>query len=168
MGVKDSLGNEVVAPYEASLIGENQYHMKAIRARLGAELLAHGSGQEVWFFSLASNAAWPLEVEDPLKTFKIQPFIKPSREPVELGACPAIESDYTQKWLRPYPPGNLEVNGASESASYFSGEDVLITWSLIDEFDLGILNRWQESTDTKPVGVIRVCDEFGTVVLQHI
>lgn len=162
------IGNEVLAPYEASLIGENQYHMKAIRARLGTELLNHGSGQEVWFFSLASNAAWPVESEDPNQTFKIQPFIKPSREPVELGACPAIESDYTQKWLRPYPPVNLEVNGASESASYSSGGDILITWSLIDEFDLGILNRWKESTDSKPVGVIRVCDEFGTVVLEHI
>ena len=107
-------------------------------------------------------------MEDPLQTFKIQPFIKPSREPVELGACVAIESGYTQKWLRPYPPRNLEVNVASESASYLSGEDVLITWSLIDEFDLGILNRWKVSTDPKPVGVIRVCDEFGTVVLEHI
>ena len=99
---------------------------------------------------------------------KIQQFIKPSREPVELGACPAIESDYTQKWLRPYPPGNLEVNGASESATYASGEDILITWILIDEFDLGVLNRWKESKDPKTVGVIRVCEEFGTVVLEHI
>ena len=107
-------------------------------------------------------------MEDSLQTFKIQPFIKPSREPVELGECVAVELDYTQKLLRPYPPGNLEVNGASESANYASGGDILITWSLIDEFDLGILNRWNESTDPKPVGVIRVCDEFGTLVLEHI
>ena len=60
------------------------------------------------------------------------------------------------------------MNGASESATYASGEDILITWILIDVFDLGILNRWKESTDPKPFGVIRVCDEFGTVVLEHI
>lgn len=162
------VGDELIAAFDATLVGPGQYQMKAIRGRLGTDILSHGIGEEVWFFSPDINSAFPRETDDPTQTFKIQPFIKPTQEPVGLEECESLEVAYTHKWARPYSPGNVIVNEAYSDPVYEAGGDIAISWSPFDTFEFGILDRWKLSQEENPIGVVRVLDQFGSLVFEHV
>lgn len=161
------IGDEIIGIYSQTLQSAGKYHVKCVRGRLGTEPENHAADSPVWVFRLRADSHWKNQTNATPQTFKLQPSVR-NGVPYPLSEIDPLNVNFTNLYRRPYSPVDLEVNGARESAHYRTGDDLEITWTCFDEFDLDIEDRWNETAGTCPSGVIRLMDETGAQVKEYL
>lgn len=123
------IGDEILIPYEATLVSAGRYAMKALRARFGTVRAAHLSGAAVRVVAVYVDPIAEHALATPTtaaQAYKLQPFFMGAELP--LADCPEIAITPRKRGLAPLPPANLKANGDGVAPTYATGTNVALSW----------------------------------------
>lgn len=84
----------------------------------------HAAGQRIWFFGTAT-AADPTEYTDG-ETVDVKLLTNTGSQQLAIAAAPPMSASFDSRAARPYPPGQLRVNGQVAPASVIG--EITVSW----------------------------------------
>lgn len=129
------LGDEILIPYDLTLVSAGRYTMKVLRARYGTLRATHASGAVARVVKLGGDAVIGThEFDTPttaVQTYKLQPYFMANG--FDLSLCAEHTLTPRLVGLAPIPPANLIVNGDGVNPTYSTGGNITVDWDETSE-----------------------------------
>ena len=98
------------------------------RAMVDTVPATHKAGDRIWFYRRSSHALDPtVRVDGEVVDYKL--LTKTTSDELEVSQAPVVSYTLQNRFLRPYRPGNLNVNGAGLPQLLPGNVDLSVTWA---------------------------------------
>lgn len=165
-GLIGYLGNEIVQ-IDPTEDFSNESQIKVKRGCVDTVPAEHPAGTRLWFYDEALMGFDPTERTQG-ETVYYKALTVSSRGKLPIADATATSLVFNNRYARPYPPGNLRINGVASPAT-FSGQPT-VTWSHRDRLQQAdqIIDTTAGNVGPEP-GVtytLRIYGEDGTTLLR--
>lgn len=128
------IGDEILVPYGASLIGAGRYMVSVLRGRFGTVPVDITPSTTVRVLMVYRSDPATHRFLTPVttdQTWKLQPWFMAN--PLPLEDCVPITVTPRQVAYAPLPPANPSVNGGTINVTYTAGSSFLVGWTETNE-----------------------------------
>lgn len=163
VGTYAALGDELVAVTAIDLVNVT---VTVDRGVLDTLPVSHGAGTFLWFHQSLHGLDRSERAAGEAVEVRILPSTSLGRLELELAATDTINC--VGRMMRPYPPGNVQVNGLRWPVSIGAAAELVLSWAHRDRtLQTVTLNRQDEGNIGPESGVtytLRIYGETGTLI----